>query len=353
MRPRGSLLPSSALGELGELVQGDHVICRGGHVGEVMGLRKDASGERFVLTRWFIRPGDTPAGHQPFDGCSELLASDAIDVTPLCFVLCRCRVLPAAEFVRERDAQVARIASVREEECAARCVASGTDHPQMDRLAANPWFQTFGDSPTGDALDLLSVMDRLLRRVQAEVRPDECRRPLQNWLGPPHSTVDKEEHPAPPGSAAERSRVNTLCPRVGTGGSISMLREVFYKPGANGMTGEVLCPRLLNPEGSFALVLDEAALRNDAGFNYSMGQVCPRTLQDSKEVREARAELKNLYCCRRRLPPRQGLPSSRRRRALAASSLTLFLTRDTAWARLQDHAQRRRSTGSRQCVTAP
>lgn len=31
------------------------------------------------------------------------------------------------------------------------------------------------------------------------------------------------------------------------------------------------CGRLLNPEGSYALVLDEKALRADGGFNYSLG----------------------------------------------------------------------------------
>ena len=371
MRPRGSLIQSSAAAALGELAVGDHVLCKGGHVAAVVGQRRDASGERFVLCRWYFRPEDAPSGRQPHDGCSELLASDGIDIVPLSFVLCRCRVLAAAEFTRERDAQLARIQSAREGEHSARdldlgatqggrvlveklreamslpadaspevvidecetrghCVPdTGTQNMRMrleescaslglpfvvlddvelhqdiiHKLASNSWYTALGDFPEKDpsALCLLSVMGRLLRRVQAEVRPDECRRPLQNWLGPATGSVDKEEHPAPTGSAAESSRLNTLCPRVGTGGSISMLREVFYKPGTSGMTGDVLCPRLLNPEGSFALVLDEEALRNDKGFNYSMGLVCPRTAQDSEVVRDARAELKNLYCCRRRL----------------------------------------------------
>jgi|EP01043_Picozoa_sp_COSAG02_P060236 hypothetical protein len=51
-----------------------------------------------------------------------------------------------------------------------------------------------------------------------------------------------------------------------------MLREVFYKPGGpNSASGDVLCPRLLTPEGSYGLVLDEQALRAEKGFNYALG----------------------------------------------------------------------------------
>jgi hypothetical protein len=51
-----------------------------------------------------------------------------------------------------------------------------------------------------------------------------------------------------------------------------MLREVFYKDGGpSSAKGEVLCPRLLTPEGSYELVLDEQALRAESGFNYSLG----------------------------------------------------------------------------------
>ena len=51
-----------------------------------------------------------------------------------------------------------------------------------------------------------------------------------------------------------------------------MLREVFYKAGGpNTATGDVLCPRLLDPEGSYRLVLDDDALRAENGFTYSLG----------------------------------------------------------------------------------
>lgn len=51
-----------------------------------------------------------------------------------------------------------------------------------------------------------------------------------------------------------------------------MLREVFYNHGgANGESGDVLCPRLLSPEGAYGLVLDEKALREENGFKYSLG----------------------------------------------------------------------------------
>ena len=167
-----------------QLELGAHVLCKGGgssggpHVGEVVGHRTDAAGERFVLCRWYYRPEDAPAGREPFDGCSELLESDHVDIVPHDAVLGPCRVLRPAEFTRERDAEVARIRSARESEFFER-------EPVTDasRFAAEPWRGTFGDSPTADEVELMSVMHRLLRRVQAEVRPDECRRALENWLG--------------------------------------------------------------------------------------------------------------------------------------------------------------------------
>ena len=51
-----------------------------------------------------------------------------------------------------------------------------------------------------------------------------------------------------------------------------MLREVFYKrSGANGTNNDVLCPRLLSPDGTYELVLDETAQRLEEGFKYSLG----------------------------------------------------------------------------------
>ena len=53
-----------------------------------------------------------------------------------------------------------------------------------------------------------------------------------------------------------------------------MLREVFYKKSkTKGMSGDVLCPRLLSPNGVYELVLDEKALRMELGFKYSLGQM--------------------------------------------------------------------------------
>lgn len=169
-------------GPEGELERGEHVLCRGQgggpHVGTVVGQRTAASGERYLLCRWYYRPEESEAGRQPFDSSSELLESDHVDVVPRSAVLSRCRVLPADEFAREREVQIAAIRAARETELFEQHPVTGAS-----RAAAEPWGKTFGSAPTPEEVELLNVMQRLLRLVQSEVRPDECRRPLQNWLG--------------------------------------------------------------------------------------------------------------------------------------------------------------------------
>ena len=161
--------------------RGEHVLCRGHggpHVGTVVGQRTAATGERYLLCRWYYRPEESEAGRQPFDSSSELLESDNVDIVPQSAVLSRCRVLPPDEFVRERDVQIAAIRSARQTEFFEQHPVTGAS-----RAAAEPWGKTFGTSPTPEEVVILDVMYRLLRFVQSEVRPDECRRPLQNWLG--------------------------------------------------------------------------------------------------------------------------------------------------------------------------
>lgn len=235
LRARSSFELSECGGDrqdLGTLELGTHVLCRGSqggpHVGTVVGHRTAASGERYLLCRWYYRPEESADGRRPFDGCSELLESDHVDIVPRSAVLSRCRVLTAGEFARERDGQIARIRSAREMEYFERNPAVNAS-----RFAAEPWSKTFGNYPTHEELELLNVMHRLLRRVQSEVRPDECRRPLQNWLGtyrpapechelrailtrqrmfsgPPIAAMDREEFPPPVNSKAAKSRATTL-----------------------------------------------------------------------------------------------------------------------------------------------
>lgn len=143
------------------------------------GAKKDSyHQERPVCRNRYYRPEETPAGRQPFDGCCEVLESDRVDIVPRSMVLSPCRVLSPAEFTRERNAQMACIRCAREAEFFER-------HPVTDesRVAAEPWGKAFGESPAPEEVELLNVMHRLLDRVRSEVRPDECRRPLQNWLG--------------------------------------------------------------------------------------------------------------------------------------------------------------------------
>ena len=182
LRARASFDTADDLNALGALEVGSHVLCRGRqggpHVGTVVGHRTAASGERYLLCRWYYRPEESAEGRRPFDGCSELLESDHVDIVPRNTVLSRCRVVSAGEFAREREVQIAVIRSAREAEFFERRPAT-----DASRVAAEPWRTTFGDSPTPGEVELLNVMHRMLRRVQSEVRPDECRRPLQNWLG--------------------------------------------------------------------------------------------------------------------------------------------------------------------------
>ena len=191
-------------------------------------IRRRLGRSRYLLCRWYYRPEETLAGRQPFDGCSELLESDHVDIVPHSSVLSRCRVLGPAEYTREREVQTAAIRSAREEEFFEQ-------HPVTDasRVAAEPWSKTFGNSPTAEEVELLNVMQRLLRRVQSEVRPDECRRSLLDQRGAfavapdineymprsvaaecipglPNAATDVEEFPAPPNSKAAKSRKMTL-----------------------------------------------------------------------------------------------------------------------------------------------
>lgn len=222
---------SERSGCVGRVERGDHVLCRGHggpHVGTVVGQRRAATGERYLMCRWYYRPEESEAGRQPFDSNSELLESDHVDIVPQSAVFSRCRVLPPDEFAREREVQIAAIRSARMTEYFEQHPVTGES-----RAAAEPWGKTFGASPTPEEVELLDVMHRLLRLVQSEVRPDECRRPLQNWLGtsrapklqkavsdvnspisvsagPPNAALDREEFPAQPGSKTAKSRASTL-----------------------------------------------------------------------------------------------------------------------------------------------
>ena len=181
LRARASFDTADDRNALGPLEVGSHVLCRGRqggpHVGAVVGHRTAASGERYLLCRWYYRPEESVDGRRPFDGCTELLESDHVDIVPRNTVISRCRVVSAGEFSRERELQIAVIRSARE-------AAFFERHPATDasRVAAEPWSKTFGDSPKPGEVELLNVMHRILRRVQSEVRPDECRRPLHNRL---------------------------------------------------------------------------------------------------------------------------------------------------------------------------
>ena len=268
-----------------DVAVGDHVLCRGGgsaqegccvSVGKILGLRKDSAGELYMLCRWYSRPEQAASGRRPYDGCNELLASPHVDLAPAECVLCHCRVLSAAAYTLEVKRQMQLIHAAREEAFYAR--------PEP----AEPHWNA-GNEYAGDDAQVMRVLQRLLDRVEAEVRPDECRRldapefrsegSLAHW--------DVEEFPPPAGSALARSRAlggagNTLPPKVGTGGNIEMLRHIFYSEQAlprrseTHSLGKIACPRILEQNGSYGLALDDDGLKQDEGFAYPNALLCPR-----------------------------------------------------------------------------
>eukprot|EP01048_Picozoa_sp_COSAG05_P022446 COSAG05_NODE_4494_length_1490_cov_1.629044_1_plen_442_part_01 len=170
-----------------EFAVGDCVVCRsdGGEVSvcEVLGQRQDSTGERFILCRWFYRPEETPGGRLPSHGCCELFSSEehSIDIAPADTVLCKCRVLSAADYAKELSAAAkSAICAASDGVCTPERLASPAGRIPVGQLDEDAsWVDTPFD--TTGASELLGRMEKMEARRKCV--NDEVGRCLDHLLG--------------------------------------------------------------------------------------------------------------------------------------------------------------------------